>query len=240
MRTLQSTQNSEPPPPSFLPSHEIEQISCGLLHDLINPITGLTLYLENALPEKYKSVLHPIKSTSTVIRDFIDIMRDALEKKRTREKVHIGHVAEHVMKLLSHKALCARVTLMMTQDSSKAALRGRKTELYQILINLVSNAIDSFEKISREKNRVVTISISSNTHHHTIIVTDNGKGIPAHIFKKLFKRYYSDKIIGSGIGLMHTHKIVKELGGSIYVKTECNEGTQFTITLPKRESVIII
>ena len=233
MKTLQPKQNSEPPPPNFLPAHEIEQISCGLLHDLINPITGLTLYLENALPKEYEAILHPIKSTSIVIRDFINIIRDALERKRTQEKIRIGHVAEQVMKLLSHKALCAHVTLMMTQDSSKATLYGHKTELYQILINLVSNAIDAFEKVSREKNRVVTISISSNTHHHTIIVTDNGKGIPSRIFKKLFTRYYSDKAIGSGIGLMHTHKIIKELGGAIYVKTVWNEGTQFTITLPK-------
>ncbi len=232
MKTNQLTQNSEPPPPTFLHARDMEQISCGLLHDLINPLTGLTLYLETVLPKAHKKVVMPIKSTSTVIRDFLHIMRDAMNNTRTREKVSIGRVAAHVIKLFAHKALCAGVTLVIAQDSSKAALRGHKIELYQILINLISNAIDAFEHVSRSTHRIVTISISSNSHHHTITVTDNGAGIPPHIFKTLFTAYHSDKSLGCGIGLMNTHRIVRELRGTIHATTAVHQGTQFVITLP--------
>lgn len=232
MKTTQLPQQGEPPPPTFLQAHDIEQISCGLLHDLINPLTGLTLYLETVLPRKHKKALQPIQTTSTVIRDFIRIMRDALNNTRTQEKVLIGRIATHVIKLFAHKALCAGVTLVMAQDSNKAMIRGHKIELYQIFINLISNAIDAFEHVTRNSNRIVTVSISSNTHHHTVTVTDNGAGIPPHIFKTLFTKYHSSKSLGCGIGLMNTHRIVRALGGTIKATTSPHQGTQFSITLP--------
>jgi two-component system C4-dicarboxylate transport sensor histidine kinase DctB len=232
MKTTHIAQNNEPPPPTFLQAHDLEQISCGLLHDLINPLTGLTLYLETVLPRKHQKVLRPIQSTSTVIRDFIRIVRDALHNTSTPEKVPIGSVATHVIKLFTHKALCASVTLVMAQDSSKATLRGHKIEMYQIFINLISNAIDAFEHVARNSNRIVTVSISSNTHHHTITVTDNGAGIPPHIFKTLFTKYHSSKSLGCGIGLMNTHRIVRAMGGTIKATTSPHQGTQFSITLP--------
>lgn len=232
MKTTRLPQQGEPPPSAFLQAQDIEQISCGLLHDLINPLTGLTLYLETVLPRKHKKMLRPIKSTSTVIRDFIRIMRDALSNTRTHEKVLVGRIATHVIKLFAHKALCAGVALVIAQDSSKATIRGHKIELYQIFINLISNAIDAFEHVNRNSNRIVTLSISSNTHHHTITVTDNGAGIPPHIFKTLFTKNHSNKSLGCGIGLMNTHRIVHTMGGSIKVTTSPHQGTQFSITLP--------
>jgi C4-dicarboxylate-specific signal transduction histidine kinase len=232
MKTTIPHNISEPPPPIFLPRGEIEQISCGLLHDLINPLTGLTLFLETALPRRFHDIIGSVTSTSNSIRDFVRIIRDAMEHSDNVEKIIISQVTEHVIKLLSHKARQYNVTIMIAQDTHNATVYARKIKIYQILLNLVSNGIDAFAKITRNSNRIITISISQYHQHISIVVADNASGIPDRILKKIFRTAYTNKSHGAGVGLIHTHTIVKGLGGTIHVSTTPDVGTKFYVSIP--------
>jgi two-component system NtrC family sensor kinase len=103
--------------------------------------------------------------------------------------------------------------------------------LHQVLLNLLSNAIDAVEP-NRGLIRVVGRYDAEN-QQAILQVIDNGSGIPPSMMEHLFELFHSTKgNRGTGIGLAVTKKIVEEHEGSISVKSAPGEGTTFTVKLP--------
>ncbi len=107
-----------------------------------------------------------------------------------------------------------------------------RTQIHQVMLNLVENAIDAVEpgglisiKCYETKNEKITIE-----------VMDNGKGISAENLKKIFNLYFTTKSKGSGIGLSIVQKIITEHDGIIDAVSKEGSGTKFTIMLPKNLS----
>jgi len=87
----------------------------------------------------------------------------------------------------------------------------------------------------------VTINVAQNEKEARVSISDQGLGIPPEAHHHLFERFYRARnvtiaeIPGSGIGLYIVKSIVDELGGSIRVESELNQGTTFIISLPRTE-----
>lgn len=109
--------------------------------------------------------------------------------------------------------------------------------IHQVLMNLLSNAIDAVEPM-RGLIRVVARYDSENKV--TVLeVVDNGAGISPSIKNHLFELFHSTKgNKGTGIGLAVTKKIVEEHDGSITVRSAPDEGTTFTIRLPTNPAIV--
>jgi signal transduction histidine kinase len=110
--------------------------------------------------------------------------------------------------------------------------------LKNILINLMSNAI----KYSKENSNIV-IELSQNKLDLSIIIQDQGIGIPkaeqTHLFERFFRAKNAFNIQGTGLGLHIVHKYVTLLEGSINLESEEERGTKVTLTLPngKEENI---
>ena len=102
-------------------------------------------------------------------------------------------------------------------------------KLNQVFMNILSNAIDAIEG-----DGVITIKTILKGNQLLISFHDNGKGIPAEILDKIFDPFFTTKTVGSGVGLglSITYSIVQEHNGKIDVKSDKNNGTEFTISLP--------
>ena len=111
-------------------------------------------------------------------------------------------------------------------------VRANSIRLEQVLVNLISNALDAIEH--REQPE---LSISTQEHSNTIqiLVMDNGLGIPEEDIPHLFDPFYTRKTTGKGLGLglSIAYNIIKDFGGSIYVESVEHQGTTFIVTLPK-------
>jgi len=103
--------------------------------------------------------------------------------------------------------------------------------IHQVLVNLLTNAIDAVEP---QKGLIKVSCRYEGDERQTIIdVIDNGVGIPPNLMKHLFELFHSTKgNRGTGIGLAVTKKIVEEHEGSISVKSAPGEGATFTVRLP--------
>jgi signal transduction histidine kinase len=104
-----------------------------------------------------------------------------------------------------------------------------------VLINLVQNAADSIEKngmvqlrARRDRKRIA----NEETDVAIIEVTDNGKGIPPEIEKRLFDPFFTTKDTGTGLGLSIAAGIVQKHGGALQYQTQVHRGTVFGIVLP--------
>lgn len=109
-------------------------------------------------------------------------------------------------------------------------------KIERIILNLLSNAI----KYTRENGKIC-VNIKSKNEYVYISVSDNGIGIPKEKIDTIFERYakvdndITRKFNGSGIGLALVKSLVKMHNGEVYVESEINKGSEFTIKLPIRQ-----
>ena len=97
-------------------------------------------------------------------------------------------------------------------------------------MNIIMNAIQSID----EKGEIQIKTYSDETHVY-LEISDNGRGIPAENLKKIFDPGYTTKSsgVGTGLGLAISYKIVEAHKGNIKAESTVNEGTKFTIEIPK-------
>jgi two-component system, NtrC family, sensor kinase len=116
-------------------------------------------------------------------------------------------------------------------------------QLNQVFMNLLANAIDAINECTvqyREQNlgnqAIITITSKLTSNNHvSIVIADNGPGIPTAIHSKLFDPFFTTKPIGkgTGLGLSISYQVITERhGGTIQCNSEPGQGTQFCITIP--------
>jgi signal transduction histidine kinase len=110
---------------------------------------------------------------------------------------------------------------------------GNKEKLKIAFLNIVLNAIEAMPNITGE----LDIEIKTNSKIHTVIVRDNGSGIPEEHISKLFEPYFTSKRNGMGLGLAATLNILQSHKAHIDVTSTVDEGTKFSISFPVAEEV---
>ncbi|MBM3790951.1 MAG: GHKL domain-containing protein [Acidobacteria bacterium] len=142
-------------------------------------------------------------------------------------------IAQDILDLYGELARQSGVEL---QGSFQANLQPAPLDeegIHTCLANLVSNAMDACQTSDRERCRVV-IRTYDEGDALCFEVSDNGGGMDYEVKKKIFTTFFTTKGGGgTGLGLLMTRKIVQEHGGRIEVESIPQEGTSFTIVLPR-------
>ncbi len=211
-------------------------------HDIKSPLRTIHSFAE-LLNQKFRSEIP--KAAHTYI-DFIvtaslranNLVKDILEYSISTsvEKDHIpvdlgkiiGEITGNISRLINEKNA-------IIQLEDLPIISGSKIRLYQLFQNLITNAI-KFRK--EEVDPIVKISYKNLISGYEISVTDNGLGIePQHLdnaFNLFTRLNASNDCSGSGIGLATCKKIVKHMGGNIYLESEYGVGTTVLIFLPNK------
>jgi two-component system C4-dicarboxylate transport sensor histidine kinase DctB len=138
---------------------------------------------------------------------------------------------------LADKASKAQVKLDFS-DRNVIHTFGNPFRFHQMVINLVSNAIDSYTNVRRKNNRVTHIKLFHQDNFIIFEVEDFGIGVPRNILPHIFDPFYTTKSIeeGIGIGLTICKDIAeKDFGGSITVKSRPQKGTIFRVQFPRKK-----
>lgn len=101
----------------------------------------------------------------------------------------------------------------------------------QIMINLMGNSIHALQ---HTEDPVITLSAEIHEDLVRVMVSDNGPGIPEDVRKQIFVPFFTTREKGSGIGLSLSKTIMKQHGGNIYMETEPNHRTTFTLVFPSK------
>jgi two-component system NtrC family sensor kinase len=109
--------------------------------------------------------------------------------------------------------------------------RCRRSDILQVVLNLLGNAADAVEKRS---DATVQIRTSHEGSKVRLEIVDNGKGLDPAVAARLFQPFVSTKATGrgTGMGLSICRSIVESHGGTIDAVSERGVGTRFTVTLP--------
>ena len=107
-----------------------------------------------------------------------------------------------------------------------------KIKLIHILMNLIKNALETYDEESRVENPLIQIRLSERTNRVRIDICNNGEQIPPEIQEQIFVPFYTTKENGSGIGLSLSKQVMLKLGGDIILRSDHPEFTCFSISLP--------
>lgn len=123
-------------------------------------------------------------------------------------------------------------------DESLPPIQGDPIILQQIILNLVTNAIQAMSLPSYEGRRLTIHTTLEGEGTARIDVRDTGVGLPPDLGERIFEPFITTKVNGSGLGLSIARTLAQRLGGSISAVAEPERGALFTIRLPCRREEI--
>ncbi|MFZ1261767.1 MAG: ATP-binding protein, partial [Chitinophagaceae bacterium] len=115
-------------------------------------------------------------------------------------------------------------------------LQGDRLHLLSVIFNLLDNAL----KYSKEEPSI-KIDLRGNEENIVLNVADNGIGIPQEYKDKVFDKFFriphgdTHNAKGYGLGLSYVAQVIQKHNGTIYIESQPDTGTIFTITLPKNK-----
>lgn len=210
-------------------------------HELRNPISALNtrVYLmkkrENPTAEDVEKVEQIVDKMNALASGLLDISR--FESGRiplNLQSVIVQSVMTEVQDIQSPEAEAKDITLTFEMMDDPVTMVADELRLYQVVTNLVTNAI---HYTPNGGDIQVSLDYASESHNYIVItVQDTGEGIPAdklpNLFQPFFQVHAKHASSGTGLGLSITEKIVRAHGGDISVTSEVGKGSCFIVKLP--------
>ena len=215
-------------------AHAIKNILGGLKGGRFMVNKGLEIKEMKYLQDGWAMVERNIEKISQLTLDLLSFCK---ERDPEWKIVQPNDLIREVYELYRDQAAERGVRLKLDLDEKMELLSLDPREMYQVLANLVGNALDACTLGDGLPSDPETIIRSRSLPEEKILleVRDNGMGMSEEVRKKLFTIFFSTKgSRGTGLGLLLSHKIVQEHGGEIRVQSSPQQGASFQVILPKR------
>lgn len=240
----------------------VNEMTSNIAHELNQPLTAINNYaavtgrfinqlrtqfdaeikdeqtqeLFDDISQALGSTQQQIERASKIIQDVRSFVR---QQSQDFDEVDLNAIVEEVLQF-TQSTLCARQTTVTTELSDTPLLiNGKATQLQQILINLILNAVDAMEAIRPPAEREITITSKigepddpQRPKEYEIIVSDNGEPLSQAAVADIFTPFYTTKTDGMGMGLAISTSIAEAHGGRLTARTNSTQGLSVVLTLP--------
>lgn len=212
-----------------------QQLVRVLTHEIMNSLTPI-ISLADTLCEGVEQdtlehddllmALQAINRRSNGLLQFVENYRKLQRISKPQfEDVRIGDLVADLQHLYPDSIFHYEI------ENEDQRLLMDRSQIEQVLINLLKNAQEAVEKEEAPYVRLTT-HLSSNKRDFIISITDNGKGILPEVMERIFVPFFTTKTSGSGIGLSICKQIVTLHGGTITASSKPGDKTTFSVVLP--------
>jgi signal transduction histidine kinase len=216
----------------------------SLAHELNQPLTVIQMNAEmidlvianNEMDSHQTSSIHKamtgLKKANQRAATIINTLRNMFgHGGKSISVFDINDLVKDIL-LLSQSTL-QRHSIDLTEDLNPHPLvfTGDKSQLQQVLLNLVTNACESF-KADLKKPKAISVSTQTENGHIVFTISDNGCGIDTAIESSIFELLRTSKQDGMGIGLWLSKTIIESHNGTINFTSSSDIGTTFKVSLP--------
>ncbi len=219
----------------------IGTLTSGIAHELNNPINNISLSAESVLelgPEiSYAEAKEMIEDILFQADRASQVVKDLLEFSRTERpfllKLSIKETLERTIKLIKNQIMVTGIQIEKDIPGDLPPIKGRRQDLQQAFINILLNAIQAMQDISKEN--VIAIGAGLGPENYIRVdITDTGCGIKPGDIDHIFDPFFTTKEVGrgTGLGLSLVYSIIRTHGGYVEVQSKINQGTTFSIFLP--------
>ncbi len=221
------------------------KLAAGLAHEIRNPLGGIKgaaqlirteVAHDPSLLENTDIMIREVDRVNQLLDQMLDLARPA---GLHREPLNVHELLEHVLGLEVHAAAAARVRIRRLFDPSLPVIRGDRSRLIQVFLNLLKNALQARPTCITVTTRMETdfslrMEHSGATKFVSVDFHDDGTGIAEDDLPDIFSPFFTRKRRGTGLGLAICDHAVKEHGGRLGVSSQPGEGSLFTVSLPAR------
>lgn len=233
------------------------QLTSGIAHDFNNVlmcILGHTelakMYLEDTPNSDIEDSIKQIQIAGNraihLIKQMLAYTRQAPTMNQLPDSIQVVEVIEEVLDLTKTTLRQAKIELVTHFSENMPTVLMDSTELHQVVMNLMINAIDSFN----DEAGVINLGLSCIEFHENMVcddcfapikgryieisVADTGMGIEPSELAKIFDPFFTTKSVGkgTGLGLSVVSGLVHRANGHILISSELGKGTHFQIMLP--------
>lgn len=211
-----------------------KEMAKQVAHEVKNPLTPMKLLIQNF--ERKFDIHNPnletkVKHLSQSLINQIDIISSitsafsefAKLPQRQEQKININKEIENITEMFNKK------NISISSNQPNIIFSIDKTYFTRIINNLVTNAQQAKKD---DEELFIDIKIYKSNYKLVISIEDNGCGIAKDELEKIFEINFTSKNTGSGLGLTMVKKMVEEYNGTIFVESEINKGSKFTISFP--------
>jgi PAS domain S-box-containing protein len=225
----------------------------GVAHDFNNLLTGVLGHADLAIMRHGRAAPEDMLHSLCEIRDFAreagalakQMLAYAGKGTLATQALRVGEVAGEALRLV-HSTVVARASLEQTVSTALPNVRGDRTQLRQVIVNLIVNAVESLgDRRGTVRLRVESMHLGPNQlggywkperpqsgEYVVLTVSDNGLGMSGETLSRIFEPFFSTKVAGRGMGLASTLGIVQSHRGNIGVESTPGVGSTFTVLLP--------
>ena len=214
-------------------AHELNQplTSIQLNAELIDSAlldTGTDANADSTVKEAMRDLMKDNQRAATIIKTLRNMFGSGRKLMSTFD---LNALANDVLLLCKSKLNSNHIALKVDLHPEATMITGDKSQLQQVLLNLITNAADALT-LDTSKQKRITLRTQLQGDRVLLTVTDNGSGIAPEIAASIFELLRTNKEDGMGIGLWLSRTIVETHQGTIDFVTDTNSGTTFTVNLP--------
>ena len=218
-------------------------LAARLAHEIKNPMTAIGTFLQ-MLPQKfndeefrtnfYKIAMEETTRVNNLITELLDLINT---RESHFELNNLHDLIDKMIFLISPQSKAKDIGIVRKFDTSIGEVKMDSEKMKQVILNLLSNAVDFTPERGRIEISTAKESMNGSKESIRIEIKDNGIGIPQSVINKIFDPYFTTKHKsnmhnGTGLGLFIAHQNIQDHQGRVEVQSEVNKGTIFILTLP--------
>jgi signal transduction histidine kinase len=222
----------------------IGQLVAGIAHEINNPVNAIVNTV-GPLEEAVGQIGKDPDAASEVVEMVKVVQRGAQRTKAIVSALHnysrtddesvvdfdVNRSLDDSLELLRH--LLKQNVTVAKKYGDPGRVRGHAGQINQVFMNLLTNAAQA---LAGREHATITIETRGEPSGVEVKIIDNGPGIRPEVLPRIWDPFFTTKDVGegTGLGLSIVHELVERHGGTIECDTKVDEGTTFTVKLPRQ------
>jgi len=220
----------------------LEAATTAMAHELKQPLAAMRSF-GSAARNWLKKIPPNVEEANTAVTSVIDTvdradhvissMRELFKKTSNRHTmVQLNDVVRQLLILVQRDLLANGISLTTEYEPNLPQVQADPTQLQQVLLNLVKNAIDAMDGVPRGERRLRLVTSFDGKSTVSLYIQDSGPGITAEDQDRIFDPFFTTKPTGMGMGLSICRNIIETHDGKLRLARTSRDGSSFEIALP--------
>ena len=220
----------------------ISTLTAALAHEINQPLAAMRSYAQAALrfmdkdqPEygSVRKALQGIVADNKRAAEVVNRLRDLVKKEPgQREPIYINSIINDAIGLINSEIILRNTVIKLDLHPNIPVVDGDPIQIQQVMINLLTNALDAMDDQPADARTIVISARSENSNEITVSISDSGGGIPPDNIEAIFSPFHTTKTTGMGLGLSICKSILEAHNGKIFAENNPDGGAVFFINLP--------